>query len=560
MKRISKRITEGINRAPHRALLHATGMDPCQLGEPLVGIASSFSDLVPGHIGMRELERFIERGIAGGGGVPFVFGLPAICDGIAMGHRGMHFSLPSRELIADSVESMAEAHALDGLILLTNCDKITPGMLMAAARLDIPAIVVTAGPMISGRLETRRLDLVRDTFEAVGRCRGGTMSENEVHALELEACPGAGACQGLYTANSMSILTEVLGMSLPGCGTALAASARKRRIAYRSGLQIVRLIREGITARKIMTPAAFHNAIRVDMAMGGSTNTILHLLAIASEALVRLPLEKFDEISRKIPQIAFIRPAGEHFLEDLDFAGGVPALLHRLKDKIEDNPTVSGLRVKEIARKFSPHEDEVVRPLNKAYRPDGGIAILRGNLAPEGAVVKKASVSNKMMRFTGKARVFNSEEEASLAIKARRIRPGDVLVVRYEGPKGGPGMREMLEPTSAIVGMGLSDSVALITDGRFSGGTRGPCLGHVSPEASAGGPIALVRPGDLIEIDIPGRRLELKVDPKVLAERRKKWQAPPPRFQRGWLARYTALVTSASTGAILQPPNISKGG
>lgn len=381
------------------------------------------------------------------------------------------------------------------------------------------------------------------------------MSEDEVHALELEACPGAGACQGLYTANSMSILTEVMGMSLPGCGTALAASSRKRRIAYRSGLEIVRLIRGGVSARKIMTPAAFHNAIRVDMAMGGSTNTILHLLAIASEALVRLPLEKFDEISRKIPQIAYIRPAGEHFLEDLDAAGGVPALLHRLKDKIEDSPTVSGIRVKEIARKFRPYEDQVVRPLNKAYRPDGGIAILRGNLAPEGAVVKQASVSNKMMRFTGKARVFNSEDEASLAIKAKRIRPGDVVVVRYEGPKGGPGMREMLEPTSAIVGMGLSDSVALITDGRFSGGTRGPCLGHVSPEAQAGGPIALIRPGDLIEIDIPGRRLELKVDPKILAERRKKWQAPPPRFQRGWLARYTALVNSASTGAIVRPPD-----
>ena len=554
MKLRSKAVVEGINRAPSRALLYATGYDPSQRGKPMIGVASSFSDIVPGHIGMRELERFIERGVAAGGGVPFVFGIPGICDGIAMGHKGMHYSLASRELIADSVESMAEAHALDGLVLLTNCDKITPGMLMAAGRVNIPAIVVTAGPMLSGSHRMRRLSLVRDTFEAVGRYNAGKATEAEVCALELEACPGAGSCQGLYTANSMAVLTEVLGMSLPGCGTALAGSARKRRIAYLSGEAVCRMIKENLVPRKIMTEAAFRNAARVDMAMGGSTNTILHLPAIAHDAGVPLPLDRFDRISREIPQITSLRPGGDYFMEDLDAAGGVPAVLHRLKAKIEDNPTVSGAGAKEIAAGFSPYENEIVRPVRHAYRPDGGIAILRGNLAPDGAVVKKSAVSKQTMTFTGKARVFDSEESAIKAIRSKKIRAGDVVVIRYEGPKGGPGMREMLDPTSAITGMGLSDSVALITDGRFSGGTRGPCVGHVSPEAMAGGPIGLIKEGDRIAINIPQRKIDLKVSAAELKERKKKWKAPKPKIRHGWLARYAAMVTSASTGAVVKVP------
>ncbi len=552
MNNRSDRVKKGLERVPHRALLYATGLPKGEMKKPFIGIASSFTDLIPGHIGMRDLERFIEKGVHTGGAYPMIFGLPGICDGIAMGHRGMHYSLPSRELIADMVESVAEAHALDGLVLLTNCDKITPGMLMAAARLNIPSIVVTAGPMMTGRYKGQRTSFIRNTFEAMGRFRAGEISKDELDACELGACPGAGSCQGLYTANTMNCLTEVMGMSLPTCGTALAQTAEKRRLAFASGERIVALVKKNVTPRKIMTRSAFENAIRVDMALGGSSNTVLHLLAIANEAGVKLPLDVFDSISRDTRHIASIEPVGDHYMEDLHWAGGIPAVLSRLKDTIKDNPTVSGLKVKAIIAAVKHIDDDVIKPLGEAYHAEGGIAILKGNIAPLGAVVKQSGVSGKMMRFTGRARIFNSEEAAMKAILTNGIKAGMVVVIRYEGPKGGPGMREMLAPTATLMGLGLGDSVALITDGRFSGGTRGPCVGHISPEAMEGGTIALVEDGDTIELDIPARRIELKVDDAVLAERRKRWKAPEPRIKTGWLARYAKAVTSANTGAVLR--------
>ncbi len=544
------KITEGPDRAPQRALLYATGISRRQLSQPFIGIASSFSDLVPGHIGMRDLERFCERGVSSGGGTPFLFGIPAICDGIAMGHSGMHYSLPLRELIADSIEAVTLAHALDGLILLTNCDKITPGMLMAAARLDIPAVVVTAGPMLSGRAFGRRLSLVRDTFEAVGRYKAGKISAEELGCLEEEACPGAGACQGLYTANTMACVTEALGMSLPGCATALAVSAKKRRIAYESGRRVVELVKQEITPKKIMTRVSFEHAILVDMALGGSTNTVLHIPAIANEAGIQLSLELFDQLSRRTPHITHLLPAGDYFMEDLDAAGGVPAVLSRLSGLLRPNPTVSGADITEIAAEASVLDEEVIRTLERAYHPEGGIAVLKGNLAPDGAVVKQSAVKEQALKFTGRARVFDSEDQAMQAILGGRITSGEVVVIRYEGPKGGPGMREMLAPTSALIGMGLGDVVALITDGRFSGGTKGPCIGHISPEAAEGGLIALVAEGDTISIDIPQRKLELKVPEVDLELRRQSWQPPEPKIKTGYLARYAKLVTSASTGAV----------
>jgi len=552
MKKRSDRITKGLERVPHRALMSATGMPRNEMKKPIIGVATSFSDLIPGHIGMRDLERFIEKGVHTGGGYPMFFGLPGICDGIAMGHRGMHYSLPSRELIADLVESVSEGHAFDGLVLLTNCDKITPGMLMAAARLDIPTIVVTAGPMMTGRYRGKRTSFIRNTFEAMGRYRAGEITKQELDSCETGACPGAGSCQGLYTANTMNCLTEVMGMSLPWCGTALAASAEKRRIAFDSGERIVELVRQNVTPRKIMTRAAFENAIRADVALGGSSNTVLHLLAIAGEAGVKLPLELFDTVSRATPHITSIEPVGDHYMEDLHWAGGMGAVMTRLKDSIRDNPTVSGKRVKALLKDVDYIDDSVIRPLDNPYHPEGGIAILKGNIAPLGAVVKQSGVSDKMMRFIGTARVFDSEEAAMKAILGKTVKHGEVLVIRYEGPKGGPGMREMLAPTATLMGMGLGESVALITDGRFSGGTRGPCVGHISPEAAEGGPIALVKDGDRIELDIHARKLELLVSKDELDARRKLWKAPAPKIKKGWLARYAKNVTSANTGAVLK--------
>jgi dihydroxy-acid dehydratase len=552
----SDRTKKGVARAGARALLYACGVTPRQLEKPFIGIANAFTDMVPGHLTLRELCRSVELGISAGGGVPFTFGSPAICDGIAMGHSGMFYSLPSREIIADIVETMAEAHAFDGLILLTDCDKITPGMLMGAARVDIPAIVVTAGPMYSGNLGGRRLSLVRDTFEAVGRFRAGLMTAEELAESEMRACPGPGSCQGLYTANTMACLTEAMGMSLSGCATALAGMAKKTRIAYDSGERIVQLVREGITARRIMNAAAFTNAVRIDMALGGSTNTCLHLPAIAHEAGLEVPLDLIDALSRETPQITDILPGGEHFMEDLEFAGGIPAAMKALGDLIDDTLTVAGKTTREVTEAAEIMDDDVIRTKETAYSPEGGIAVLKGNLAPDGCVVKQSAVSAAMRTFTGKACCFDSEEAAMEAILAGSIEDGSVLVIRYEGPRGGPGMREMLSPTSALTGMGKEDTVALITDGRFSGGTRGPCLGHVSPEAATGGPIALVQDGDRITIDIPNRELALHVDTGELERRRAAWQAPEPKIKTGWLARYASQVLPANTGAVLKAPGL----
>ena len=542
---------EPLRGMPARALLLATGnVTPDEMDKPFIGVVSSFTDLIPGHAHMRRLERAIEHGVFAGGGVAWLFSVPGICDGIAMGHEGMHYSLPSRELIADMIESVTLAHRLDGLVLLTNCDKITPGMLMAAARLDIPAIAVTAGPMISGRYKMERLDLVHDTFEAVGRYKAGQISDEDLQGLECEACPGGGSCQGLFTANTMACVTEAIGMSLPYCAAALNASAKKDRIAYASGKRVVDLVKKGITARKIMTAKAFANGIAVDMALGGSTNTVLHIPAIANEAGVELPLELFDEISRRTPHLTNFRPAGDMMMEDLDAAGGVPAMLKRLKKSLNNCLTTSGKKTYAIADAAKVYSDELIRPLNRAYHAEGGIAILRGNLCPEGAVIKQSAVSAKMRQFTGKARVFDSEQACNDAIMAGKIKAGDFVVIRYEGPAGGPGMREMLAATAALKGLGMADKVYLMTDGRFSGGTAGPCIGHISPEAAAGGTIALIHTGDEIHVDLDKRTLDLRVSEAELHRRREEWTAPKPKITTGYLARYARHVTSASTGAI----------
>jgi len=548
----SDSIKKGVERMPNRALLYATGVSKEDFSKPFIGVVSSYTDIIPGHIHMRGLERAIDNGVHAGGGKPFFFTVPGICDGIAMGHRGMHYSLPSRELIADMVETIVNAHAFDGLVLLTNCDKITPGMLMALGRLDIPGVVVTAGPMIAGRYKMQRQNLVSGTFEAVGRFKRGEITKHDLDCLEENACPGAGSCQGLYTANTMACVTESMGMSLPGCATALAVGSKKVRIAFASGKTVVDLVKKGMNARKIMTRSAFENAIRVDMALGGSTNTVLHIPAIANEVGIKLPLDLFDRISKDTPHITSLLPGGKYYLEDLEYAGGIPAVLNVLQHKLKDNPTVSGSGIREIAKHGEVADPEIIRTLDSAYHEEGGIAVLKGNIAPDGAVIKQSAVSEKMMRFTGKAKCFDSEEKAMAAILDRKITGGMVVVIRYEGPKGGPGMREMLSPTAAIVGMGLSDSVALITDGRFSGGTQGPCIGHISPEAAEGGPIAVIRDGDEIEINIPQRKLQLLVSETEIKARLKKWKKPAPKIQTGYLERYARFVTSASTGAVLK--------
>ena len=547
----SDRIKKGIERAGHRSLLYATGITREGLNMPMIGVATSFTDLIPGHIGMRDLERFIEKGVHAGGGWPLFFGLPGICDGIAMGHRGMHYSLPSRELIADIVESVATAHAFDGLVLLTNCDKITPGMIMAAARINIPTIVVTAGPMHSGNFRGQRVHLI-SAFEAVGKVKKGEMSEADLAELEMCACPGPGSCQGMFTANTMACVTEAIGMSLPGCATALAVSGEKRRIAFNSGKRIVGMVKEDLTPRKIMTKNAFENAIRIDMALGGSTNTSLHIPAIAYEAGIELPISIFDAISRKTPHICNMLPGGQHYLEDLDAAGGIPGVLSRFASVLKESPTVSGKSIVQLAKAGRVRNADVIRPIDKAYHREGGIAVLSGNLAPNGSVIKQTAVSEKMMRFEGTAIVFDSEDDAMAAIMGGRIKAGHAIVIRYEGPKGGPGMREMLSPTSAIMGMGLGESVVLITDGRFSGGTKGPCIGHVSPEAAEGGPIAVVKNGDKIVLDIPNRKLEVKLSKAEIKKRLATWKPREPKIKSGWLARYAKVVTSANTGAIVK--------
>ncbi|MDH5478425.1 MAG: dihydroxy-acid dehydratase, partial [Nitrospinota bacterium] len=534
----SDRIKKGYQRAPNRSLLYATGVTEQSMNAPFVAIISSFTDIIPGHIGFRDLERAIEKGVHTGGGQAFLSSVPGVCDGIAMGHKGMHYSLPTRDLIADMIECVVEAHAFDGMVMLTNCDKITPGMLMAAARLDIPTVVVTAGPMMAGMHRNKRRSLVRDTFEAVGQVSAGTMTETELCALEKEACPGPGSCSGMYTANTMACVTESMGMSLPGCATALAVSGKKRRIAFESGVAICEAIKNNVTARQIMTRPAFENAIRVDLALGGSTNTALHIPAIAHDAGVDLPLETFDILSRSTPQICSVRPGGEDFIEDVEYAGGIPVVMKELKDKIHDLPTVAGISTHQSADASRNDNPDVIRPASNPYKKEGGIVVLKGNLAPDGAVVKQSAISPEMMKFSGAAVCFDSEEQAMERILKGAVKAGQVVIVRYEGPKGGPGMREMLAPTSAIAGRGLQNSVALITDGRFSGGTRGPCIGHVSPEAMECGPIALVKDGDIIHIDIPERTMRLDVDDAELEKRRGEWKAPEPKIKTGYLVRY----------------------
>ena len=548
----SDNVKKGIHRAPHRALLYATGVSKEGMKRPFIGIASSFSDLVPGHAGMRDLERQIEKGIHSGGGQAFIFGVPAVCDGIAMGHEGMKYSLPSRDLIADCVETVASAHQLDGLVLLTNCDKITPGMLIAAMRLNIPAIVVTAGPMMDGCSKNEVLTMIRGSFEAIGKFSNGEITKERLTELEDECCPGAGACQGLYTANTMACLTEVMGMSLPFCATAAAVSAKKRRIAFESGLKVVELVEKNITPSKIITRDSMRNAIAADMALGGSTNTILHLLAIANSGEIELSLDDFNELSHKIPQIIKLDPSALPTMTDLHNAGGIPAVLKTMwghTGELKDTKGVSGLKISEIA-KMAWADNNVIKTMENPITSNPGLAVLRGNLAPEGAVIKISGVSPNCLVFEGKAKVFTSEVAAMEAIDRNKIAAGDVVVITYEGPKGGPGMREMLAPTSMIVGKGLGDKVALITDGRFSGGTRGLCVGHICPEAAMGGLIGLVKDGDLIKINIPERKIELCVDEAEISARKAEFKAPEPKENKGYLAKYAKIVQSASLGAI----------
>jgi len=538
----SDEIKRGFKRASHRSLLKALGITDSDMDKPFIAVVNSFTTVVPGHIHLNQIADAVKTGVRVAGGVPFEFNTIAVCDGLAMGHEGMRYSLPSREVIADSVEIMVQAHRFDGMVLVTNCDKVTPGMLIAAARLDVPSIVVTGGPMLAGRLNGEKVGLAAIS-EAVGKFVAGEMSEEELKRLEDVACPGCGSCSGMYTANTMACLTEALGMSLPGCGTALAVSALKLRIARESGERILDLLREDLKPSDIMTAKAFENAIMVNMAIGGSTNAVLHLSAIAGEMGVSLPLTLFDEISRRVPHLCNMSPSGPYALEDLDAAGGIPALMKELSSLLHlDAVTVTGKTVEKNIEKASVTNAEVIRPLSNPVHKEGGIAILRGNLAPKGAVIKTAAVSSGMLIHKGPAKVFDSEEEAMKAIVGQKIKPGDVVVIRYEGPKGGPGMREMLSPTATISGMGLSDSVALVTDGRFSGATRGPCIGHVSPEAAEGGPIAALKDGDIIEINIPKRILRVELREKELENRLKSWKPKPLKIKRGYLAKYSSFL------------------
>ena len=529
---------QGVERAAHRSLLKALGLTDDNMSKPFIGIANSYTTLVPGHIHLRQLAEATRDGIVAAGGTPFEFNTIAVCDGLAMGHEGMRYSLPSRELVADSVEVMAQAHRIDGLVLLSNCDKVTPGMLMAAARLDIPAISLTGGAMASGSIGNEKVG-VNNVFEAMGKVFAGKMTPEELKLLENAACPGCGSCNGMFTANTMACLTEALGISLPGCATALANSAKKQRIAKETGQQIVRLVKENLLPSQILTGEAFENAVAVDMALGGSTNSVLHLSAIAKESGVALSLAKYDEIGRKVPHLCSLVPSGPYDVEDLDNAGGIQALMKELKPLLHDDAlTVTGKSMTDNLKTARVLNSEVIHPLVKPVHSDGGIAILTGNLAPAGAVVKTVAVSKGMLRHAGPARVFDSEREAVEAMRKQLIQAGDVVVIRYEGPVGGPGMPEMLVPTATISGMGLSGSVALITDGRFSGATRGPCIGHVAPEAAVGGPIAVLRDGDVVEIDIPGRRLSVRLQESEITGRLASWKPKLKKITKGYLSRY----------------------
>jgi dihydroxy-acid dehydratase len=551
-------IKQGVERAPHRALLKAMGYTDAEIQRPLIGVANAANRIIPGHAHLDRIAAAVQTGILMAGGTPVEFGTIGVCDGIAMNHTGMKYSLGSRELIADSVEVMAVGHAFDGLALVTNCDKIVPGMLMAAARLDLPAIMVSGGPMLAGRRPggagAGACDLIT-VFEAVGAVKAGRMSEAELAEIEDAACPTCGSCAGMFTANSMNCLCEAIGMALPGNGTIPAVMAARERLAKEAGMRIVDLVAQGLTPRRILTPEAFANALAVDMALGCSTNTVLHLTAIAREAGVPFDLERINTVSARTPHLCSLSPGGRHHVEDLDRAGGIPAVMAELARGgliHADSLTVTGRSVGANLERAAIRDPEVIRTLENPYHKEGGLAVLFGNLAPEGCVVKQSAVRPEMLRHEGPARVFDSEEEATRVIMEGGIRPGDVVVVRYEGPKGGPGMREMLTPTSAIVGMGLDAEVALVTDGRFSGGSRGAAIGHISPEAAQGGPLAAVAEGDRIAIDIPGKRIVLQVPEAEIARRLSSWQAPAPRITRGYMARYARQVSSASRGAVVE--------
>jgi dihydroxy-acid dehydratase len=550
----SDQMKKGLERAPHRSLFKAMGYTDEELNRPLIGVVNSFNEVIPGHIHLRQIVEAVKAGIRMAGGTPMEFGCIGVCDGIAMNHLGMRYSLASRELIADSVEVMAQGHPFDGLVMVPNCDKIIPGMLMAMLRLNIPAIAISGGPMLTGTWKGKKVNLIT-VFEGIGRVKRGDMSLEEMQELEDEACPTCGSCAGMFTANSMNCLTEALGLSLPGSGTIPAVSAARYRLAKMAGMKAVELVQKGVTPRSIATPEAFKNAIAVDMALGCSTNTTLHVPAIAHEAGIDLSLSVFNEMSEKTPHVCSLIPGGPHSLAELHEAGGIQGVMKELSNLELLNLeclTVSGKTVREQIGAVKTIGRDVIRPVSNPYHKQGGIAVLYGNLAPEGAVVKQSAVAEEMLRHTGPARIFESESEAYDAILGGGIRPGDVIVIRYEGPKGGPGMPEMLSPTAAVIGMGLGKEVALITDGRFSGGTQGAAIGHVSPEAASGGPIGLVQEGDLIEIDIPAKKLNLLVDEAELQRRRQAQRPFVPKITTGYLARYAKLVESGAKGAILR--------
>ncbi len=552
----SDTIKRGYERAGHRSLLRAVGLSESDFNKPFIGVANSYVDIIPGHVHLQEIGKVAKEAIREAGGVPFEFNTIGVDDGIAMGHGGMRYSLPSRELIADAVETMALAHCFDGLVLIANCDKIVPGMLMAAMRLNIPCIYVSGGPMAAGKLSDGRVIDLATVFEGVGAFSAGKIDEAALLELERKGCPTCGSCSGMFTANSMNCLAEALGMALPGNGTVLAVDPKRKELYRTAGRQILKLVETDLKPRDIVNRESVDNAFCLDMAMGGSTNTVLHTLAIAHEAGVSYSLDRINQLSDRVPYLCKVSPAGHHRVEDVDRAGGISAILKRLADKGDvlrlNRPTVTGKTLGENIREAAVRDPDVIRPLEDPYRKTGGLAVLFGNLAPEGAVVKAGAVDPEMLRHEGPAVIFDSQDEALAGILAGQVKPGDVVVIRYEGPRGGPGMQEMLSPTSAIIGRGLGKAVSLITDGRFSGATHGSCIGHVSPEAAAGGPIALLRPGDRIRIDIEKRLLEVDLSEAELKARRAAWKAPEPRVKTGWLYRYSRMVTSGSQGAILK--------
>ena len=552
----SDTVKKGFQRAPHRALLRACGLSASDIEKPFIGIANSFCEIVPGHVHLNEVARMVRKGIIEAGGVPFEFNTIAVCDGVAMGHTGMKYSLASREIVADSVETMARAHCFDALVCIANCDKIVPGMLMAAVRLNIPTIYVSGGPMKAGKTKDgRTVDLI-SIFEGVAQFNAGKITEAQLEELECTGCPTQGSCSGLFTANSMNCLAEAIGMALPGNGTILAVDPRRQDLYLNAGRQIMQLVQKDVKPLDIINLQSMDNALVLDMAMGGSTNTVLHTLAIASEAGIQYDLDRINSISARCPNICKVSPSSSVHVEDVDAAGGVSAILKEIS-KIPnllnlDCPTVTGKTLGANIAHAKIKNPEVIHPLENAYSKTGGLAVLRGNLAPNGAVIKTAGVAKSMLTHSGPAVIFESQEDACEGILAGKVKAGDVVVIRYEGPKGGPGMQEMLSPTSYIMGAGLGESVALITDGRFSGGTRGACIGHISPEAAVGGPIGLLENGDVIEIDIPNNKINVKLSAKELARRKKAWRAPEPRIKTGYLAKYAAMATSADTGAVLK--------